>query len=103
MAGNPGSDTVTEADAEQPVRIAFCLQEERGALRLFPDRPRGWPLLLQGGQRWLRSPRPLHYGGRHEAPDPRWLGHIGSRQRSSRPAARCDCVARFLPYGRLAQ
>ena len=56
--GSPDFDTVAEADAQRPVRIAFCLQEERGALRLFPDRPRGWPLLLQGGQRWLRSPRP---------------------------------------------
>jgi predicted metal-dependent phosphoesterase TrpH/glycosyltransferase involved in cell wall biosynthesis len=44
--GSPGSDKVTEADAAQSVRIAFCLQEERGALRLFLRALRRLPLGL---------------------------------------------------------
>jgi predicted metal-dependent phosphoesterase TrpH/glycosyltransferase involved in cell wall biosynthesis len=39
-------DTVAEGDRERPVRIAFCLQEERGALRLFLRALRRLPLGL---------------------------------------------------------
>ncbi len=39
-------DVVAEADRERPVRIAFCLQEERGALRLFLRALRRLPLGL---------------------------------------------------------
>jgi predicted metal-dependent phosphoesterase TrpH/glycosyltransferase involved in cell wall biosynthesis len=37
-------DAVAEADGGRPVRIAFCLQEERGALRLFLRALRRLPL-----------------------------------------------------------
>ena len=39
-------DADAEADRERPVRIAFCLQEERGALRLFLRALRRLPLGL---------------------------------------------------------
>ncbi len=41
-----GDDADAEADRERPVRIAFCLQEERGALRLFLRALRRLPLGL---------------------------------------------------------
>ena len=41
-----GDDADAKADRERPVRIAFCLQEERGALRLFLRALRRLPLGL---------------------------------------------------------
>ena len=42
----PDADTVPEAGPQRPVRIAFCLQEERGALRLFLRALRRLPLAI---------------------------------------------------------
>ena len=44
-----GDDADAEADRERPVRIAFCLEEERGALRLFLRALRRLPLGLGVG------------------------------------------------------
>ena len=49
-------DSVSERDRERPVRIAFCLQEERGALRLFLRALRRLPLgLAWEAAVWLPS------------------------------------------------
>jgi predicted metal-dependent phosphoesterase TrpH/glycosyltransferase involved in cell wall biosynthesis len=51
-----GLDVVADADHERPVRIAFCLQEERGALRLFLRALRRLPLgLAWEAAVWLSS------------------------------------------------
>jgi predicted metal-dependent phosphoesterase TrpH/glycosyltransferase involved in cell wall biosynthesis len=62
----PDVDKVSEADRERPVRIAFCLQEERGALRLFLRALRRLPLelawevaILLSGQDEVRIARRL--------------------------------------------